>query len=126
VFNFYRPGYVPPNSGIAAAGLVAPEFQITNESTVVGYINYMQNAISKGVADVKADYSTLLPLADNAGNLLAELNIVLAAGQIDAGSIATMKSALDSMPSGTDTARLNRIYAALVLVIASPAFIVQK
>jgi uncharacterized protein (DUF1800 family) len=42
VFNFFRPGYLPPNSAIAAASLVAPEFQITNESTVVGYVNYMQ------------------------------------------------------------------------------------
>ena len=39
VFNFFRPGYVPPNSSIAGASLVAPEFQITNESSVVGYLN---------------------------------------------------------------------------------------
>ncbi|MCV5648263.1 DUF1800 family protein, partial [Escherichia coli] len=29
VFNFYRPGYVPPGTALAAAGLVAPEMQIT-------------------------------------------------------------------------------------------------
>mgnify|MGYP007123209458 CR=1 FL=1 len=30
---------------------VAPEFQLTNESTVVGYINFMQGVISAGVGD---------------------------------------------------------------------------
>ncbi|MBE0546501.1 MAG: DUF1800 domain-containing protein, partial [Rubrivivax sp.] len=42
VFNFFRPGYVPPNTAIATAALVAPEFQITNESSVAGYLNYMR------------------------------------------------------------------------------------
>jgi uncharacterized protein (DUF1800 family) len=126
VFNFFRPGYVPPNSPIGSAGMVAPEFQITNESTVVGYINYMQNAVSKGVGDVKADYSALLPMADTAQTLIDELNVVLAAGQLSAATQAIIKSGLDTMPSGTDAARLNRIHAALTLVLAAPEFLVQK
>ena len=126
VFNFFRPGYVPPNSAIGTAGLVAPEFQITNESTVVGYVNYMQSVIKNGSGDVKADYTALLPLADTAQALLDELNLLLAAGQLSAATLALIKDAIDSMAAGTDTARLNRIYAALVLVMAAPEFIVQK
>ncbi|MFL6660326.1 MAG: DUF1800 family protein [Massilia sp.] len=126
VFNFFRPGYVPPNSAIGTAGLVAPEFQITNESTVVGYLNYMQNLISRGTGDFKADYTALLPLADTAQSLIDEINVVLAAGQLSAATVTLIKGALDSMASGTDTARLNRIYAALVMVMAAPEFIVQK
>ena len=126
VFNFFRPGYVPPNSPIGSAGMVAPELQITNESTVVGYVNYMQTAVSKGVGDVKADYSTLMPMADTAHTLLDELNLLLAAGQLSAATLATIKGGLDTMPSGTDAARLNRIYAALTLVLAAPEFLVQK
>ena len=126
VFNFFRPGYVPPNSAIASAGLVAPEFQITNESTVIGYVNYMQRAVSVGVGDVKANYSLLLPLADTAQSLVDELNTVLAAGQLNAASLASITSAVNSMPSGTDANRNNRIYAALTLVLAAPEFIVQK
>ncbi len=42
VFNFYRPGYVPPSTAIAVRGMVAPEFQITTETSVAGYINFMQ------------------------------------------------------------------------------------
>jgi uncharacterized protein (DUF1800 family) len=128
VFNFFRPGYVPPNSAIADAGLVAPEFQITNESSAVGYVNFMQRVVANGSAlgDVRADYSSLLPLADSAASLLAELNLVLAAGQIGTASIATMQTALDSMPAGTDAARNNRIYAALTMMFAAPEYLVLK
>jgi uncharacterized protein (DUF1800 family) len=126
VFNFFRPGYVPPNSAIAKAGLVAPEFQITNESTVVGYLNYMQAAIRNGSGDAKPDYAALLPLADTAQALLDELNLVLAAGQLSAATMALIKGALESMAAGTDAARLDRICTALFMVMAAPEFIVQK
>ena len=126
VFNFFRPGYVPPNSAIGSAGLVAPEFQITNESSVIGYLNYLQRAVSTGIGDLAADYTSLLALADNTQALLDEVNLVLAAGQVSIANIATMKTALDSMASGTDAARRNRVQAALVLVLAAPEFLVLK
>jgi uncharacterized protein (DUF1800 family) len=126
VFNFFRPGYVPPNSAIANANLVAPEFQITNESSVVGYINTMQRAVSTGFGDVLGDYTAVLPLADTPASLLAELNTVLAGGQLGAATITTIRSAIDTMPTGTATARRNRVQAALVLVLAAPEFIVLK
>jgi hypothetical protein len=128
VFNFFRPGYVPPNSSIAAAGMVAPEFQLANESSVVGYVNFMQAVVSHagGVGDLLADYSSLLPLADNAATLLDEINLVLAAGQLSETTLARLRSAVGSMASGADAARIKRIYAALTLVLAAPEFIVLK
>ncbi len=126
VFNFFRPGYVPPNSAVATAGMVAPEFQLTNESSVVGYINFMQTVVSRGIGDVKADYAALLPLADSAQALLDELNVVLAAGQLSPATLSMLKTAIDGMPSGSESARLNRIYAALTLVLAAPEFIILK
>ena len=126
VFNFFRPGFVPSNSEFGVNGLVAPEFQIANESTVVGYLNFMQTIVSRGIGDVKADYSGLLPLADNAQALIDELNLLLAAGQLAPATQGVIKGALDSMAGGTEAARLNRIHAAIVLVMAAPEFIVQK
>lgn len=41
VFNFYRPGYVPPQSPLGDAGLTAPEMQIANETTAIGWVNYI-------------------------------------------------------------------------------------
>ncbi len=125
VFNFFRPGYVPPNSAIASAKLVAPEFQITNESSVVGYVNYMQRAVSRGVGEVVADYSTLMPLADNSTQLIDEIALQLAA-RLSSATLTVLRNAVNSMPAGTDAARLNRIYAALTLVLAAPEFLVLK
>jgi uncharacterized protein (DUF1800 family) len=127
VFNFFRPGYVPPNSAIAAGGLAAPEFQITTESSVAGYVNFMQSAVSGvSVGDVKTGYPTLLPLAADSRALLAELNLVLAANQLSATTLATLATALDSIAAATDSGKLNRIWASLTLVLASPEYIVQK
>ena len=124
VFNFFRPGYVPPNSAMSRAALAAPEFQLANESSVVGYINFMQTVISSGVGDVKADYTSLLALADNSQSLLDEINSVLAAGQLGSATIALFKAALDTMISGTATTRNNRVHAALLMVMAAPEYLV--
>ena len=42
VFNYYLPNY-EPNGDIGDAGLVAPEFQIFNTQTSIGYINQVHN-----------------------------------------------------------------------------------
>ena len=126
VFNFFRPGYTPPNTTTGKAGLLAPEFQIANATSLVGYVNFMQKVIAKGLGDVIADYSALLPIAHDANALVTEINIVLAAGQIGSAHLNTIISALGSMPSTTPAALNNRIYAALLLVMASPEYIVQK
>ena len=125
VFGFFRPTHVPPNSPFGAAGLVAPELQITNEVSVAGYLNFMQKAIAGGHADLTPDYSALTPLADDARALLDELNLVLAGGQLQAATLADLQAAIATMPSGTAVARANRIHAALLLVMAAPEYLVQ-
>lgn len=126
VFNFFRPGYVPPGSAIARAGLVAPEFQLTHETSVVGYINYMQGTIAAGRGDVRADYRPWLPLADDAVALVDDLAVLLAAGRLSAGTRHTIAEAVDRMAAGSDAARLARIQATVLLVMASPEYLVQS
>ena len=127
VFNFFRPGYVPPTSEIATQGMVAPEFQITTESSVAGYVNYMQRAVNgQGISDVRADYTALLALSTDSTALLAEINLVLAAGQVPAARLATLKAALDTISAATDIGKGNRVRAALTLVLAAPEYITQK
>ena len=86
----------------------------------------MQRAVSTGIGDLKADYSSLLPLADNAQSLLDELNLVLVASQLSSTTSSLILNAINGMPSGSDAVRYNRIYAALTMILASPEFIVQK
>ena len=126
VFNFFRPGYVPPASSFAAGGLTAPEFQITHESSVVGYINYMQTAIISGVGDVKANYTSWLTLASDPTALMAAINARLAAGAISSATLATIASAVGSIASATDADKTKRVQAAVLLALASPEFLVQK
>ncbi len=127
VFNFFRPGYIPPNTALAAQGLVGPEFQLTNESTVAGYVNFMQNAVAgRSVGDLRANYAALLAKAGDPAALVAELQLVLAAGQLSPATLATLTAVLGGMPGKTTTELQNRMYAALTLVLASPEYIVQK
>ncbi len=127
VFNFFRPSYVPPTTSIAAAGLVAPEFQITNEVSVAGFLNTMAPFISSAsYIDIRADYSSLIALAVDSAALLAEVNLVLAAGQVGSDRLAGFKTAIDTIKSDTDTGKTNRVTAAITLMLASPEYVVQK
>ncbi|OYY75670.1 MAG: hypothetical protein B7Y43_18425 [Sphingomonas sp. 28-62-20] len=126
VFNFFRPGYTPPNTAIATAGLIAPEFQITNELSVVAFINYMQPAIQNGVGDVRADYTAISALANDSQALVDEVNLVLAAGQLSSATIAAIRAAVDSIATTATNAALNRAYIAILLTLASPEYITLK
>jgi uncharacterized protein (DUF1800 family) len=126
VFNFFRPGYTPPGTAVSASGQVAPEFQITNEPSLIAYVNYMQTLIVNGAGEAKPDYSSLTAIATDSQALLDELNLVLAANQISAATIAQMKTALDTISTATTAGLNNRIYAAIVLVMASPEYLVQR
>jgi len=132
VFNFFRPGYVPANTAIATNSLVAPEFQLINESSTPGYVNYMTSAIgsTNGVGgDVKAAYTSELAIADNSAALLDRICLLLAANQISDSSKATIKTALDATTvtaTSTTAEKQRRIYMAILLVMASPDYLVQK
>jgi uncharacterized protein (DUF1800 family) len=126
VFNFFRPGYAPPGTAIATAGRVAPEFQITNEPSIIAYVNYMQTLIVSGAGEAKPDYTALATIAADSQALLNELNLVLAANQIGSATIASMKAALDTIATTTAAGINNRIYAAIVLVMASSEYLVLR
>jgi uncharacterized protein (DUF1800 family) len=136
VFNFYRPGYIPPNSNIGNSGLVAPEMQITNETTVAGYLNYMRGVISAGVGastagvrDIQPDYSAELALASDPDALIDRANLLLVAGQLTQTTRTRIRSAITSVNIGTtnpDADRRNRVSIAIYLTMASPEYILQN
>jgi uncharacterized protein (DUF1800 family) len=134
VFNWFAPGYVPPGTSIAQAGLVAPEMEMTNVSSVVGYLNYMQSAIGSNAVsgpDLFSSYETEMSLATTPTALLDRINLLLMAGEMDPtlyGQILGAISAID-IPSGdqnaVNAALANRVEAAIYLTMASPAFSAQ-
>ena len=145
VFNFFRPGYVPPGTALASTQTPAPEFQLVNETSNGGYLNYMQNTIRSGlsvpsplvpqaaytgyVVDVACPYTKELALVNDPAALVARLNLVLSAGQLSAATQSTIVTAI-STPSITASSsasqKLDRVCAAVLLVMASSEYLIQK
>jgi uncharacterized protein (DUF1800 family) len=149
VFNYFRPGYVPPSTQLADRQAVAPEFQVVNESSVGGYLNFMQAVIQNGIScaspslpqnsgptsvDVKASYVNELALVDDPLALVNHLDLVLCAGQLTAAQKSLMVDALKAMvieqaaqtTPAQDAKQLNRVAAAVLMVMASSAYLIQK
>ncbi|WP_111876348.1 DUF1800 domain-containing protein [Paracidovorax anthurii] len=145
VFNFFRPGYVPPSTAMATAGQVAPEFQIVTETSVSGYLNFMQNTLRNGLYvnapdlpqsasnanngfDITCSYANLLPLVADTGALARKVALLLSAGQVSATTQSRIAAALAATPvaATSSAAQLNRVAAAVLLVMASPEYLVQK
>ncbi len=126
VFNFFRPEFVPPGSAIAVANLVAPEMQITDETSVTGYLNFMRDAIQNGTGrsdDITADYSDELALVNSPGVLVDHINLLLMQNQMSSTLRSQILTAMNSNPNNSN---LNRVYIAIFLTMASPEYIVQK
>lgn len=146
VFNFFRPGYVPPGTALSATKIPAPEFQLVNESGVGGYLNYMQGVIRNGIYvnapdqagngsngtngyDITAAYTAELALVLDTTALVARLNLLLCAGQLSAANATLIITALNATTltaTSTDKAKLDRIAAAVLLVMASSDYLIQK
>lgn len=137
VFNFFRPGYVPPNTRLGAANLTAPEFQIVDEVTVAGYANTMQNVIGNGIGtgtDVRSAYAREIAMAHDANALADRMNAILMYGQMPFALRQRIVDSVNSVtiPGGTatqaqiDAARLNRVRLAVYLTMISPDYLVQR
>ena len=136
VFNFWRPGYVPPGTTVLGSrNLAAPEFQIVNEITNAGYVNVIEQTISNGIGtgnDVRLSLSNEVLIADKPEQLADRLNRLLMAGQM---SGTLRKRVLDTINayaiSPTDLnqanqAKTNRVKASVLLVKTSPEYLVQR
>jgi hypothetical protein len=129
VFNFFRPGYVPPNTDIATASKQAPEFQLLNETTTAGYINWMQWTSRNAYNDVGPTYSQLLPIAHDTNAVLDWLNLRLTANQMSTASLDVIRavmSAFNITTTSTQDQKLNVLATAAFLIVISPEYLVQK
>jgi uncharacterized protein (DUF1800 family) len=135
VFNFYHADYVLPGP-LASAGLVAPEFEITDDNYAISVPNYLRtfvNAViptTAGVPTAAAPYVLTLDLAyeqtllPNPDALLDHLSNVLAAGNLSPSARTRIKTALTALP--TSTATLDRVKTAVLLTLTSQSAAIQK
>lgn len=135
VFNFYHSDYVLPGP-LAAAGLVAPEFEITDDNFAISVPNYLRNFVNavipttNGVPTAAAPYVLTLELTyeqslvNTPAALLDHLSTVLCAGTLPASARTRITAALAALPTATSTA--DRAKTAVLLVLTSPAAAIQK
>jgi uncharacterized protein (DUF1800 family) len=129
VFNFYRPGYTPPNNAKPKwpTGMVAPEFQITTETSVPGFLNRVHNFIATPPAAVTLDHSLDMALADTPRGLVNRLNNLFAHQSMTPATVDRIVAAVNAIPvEDTGAYRLQRARAALLLTMASPQTITLK
>jgi len=138
VFNFFRPGYVPPNTTIASKpGLVAPEFQIAQEVSVATYANTMQTWVPNGLGavptgsgltgnDVRPQYTAARALASNPDQLIDHLNLMLTANSMDTATRNAIRDAIASIPATANNAAANRVNLGVYMTMMTPEFLVQK
>lgn len=148
VFNFFRPGYVAPGSLSAARGMVAPELQIANETSVAGFTNFIGNLLVNGVgptpnfgagingdkrADVYLEYqrnasSSWRALTDDPERFVETLNQRLMYGgmsdSLRQDLLAVVKSVVDD--AHPEIRQPTRLSLALQIVVTSPEFLIQR
>lgn len=132
VFNFYRPGYFPANTEIANRSLLAPEFQLVNETSVAGYINFLERAVPGGrspVADLALDYAEMVTLAQDSSALLDRLDLLLTGRQLAQSVRDTIRTAMEDVAitaTSANSERLRRVQIGVALILASTDYLIQK
>ena len=151
VFNFYRPGYVPSGTESGAAGMTAPEFQITNASTIPGYINLItffahsrtQEADLEEYTDLASvievdfapeltrssfvpNYEKELALASDEQALVTHLDTLLTGGTLSPDARLTIQQYVGAISlnevEDVDVALEQRVALAVTLVMSSPDY----
>jgi len=135
VFNFYRPGYIAPLTESGDAGLTAPEFQIVNEGSALGFSNFMTIFVVFPIEDpvnfprFQPDFSAEFALADDPQALVDHLDIKLTAGQLSAATKTEIVEAVTTLeidPNNSDAESLDRVQLAVIMMMSSGAFSVQN
>jgi len=131
VFNFYHPTFTPAGP-LQSTGLVGPEFEITNASSVAGFSDFSKWGIINGFDHydtanpghmILPDYSYYLGITGTPQALIDELDLVLCAGGMNATVKAQIVASVGKVPANQGLERLNM---ALWLIINSPDYAVQK
>jgi hypothetical protein len=140
VFNFYRPGYKPPRTALSQQGMVAPEMQITDETSVFGYANFVAKALSAGWGrnhpstgqpDIQFDLSRFMALDDAEHARRPEALVNAVALQLLGQALPPtlneqVLAAVGAMPQGQAAALRRRAAATVLLIAVSPPFLVQQ
>ncbi len=131
VFNFFSPNYTRPGK-LAAASMVAPEFQITNEIQTIGTANFFYNLVRDGGygygdSRIELDFTGAKAVANDAVKLVDYLEAKFTYGQLSPAMRQVMTQSVAEVPYDTsDWSKTLRIRTALTLLALSSDFVIQK
>ena len=132
VFNFYKTDFQPLGA-IQAAGLVAPEFQILDSETAIGYVNqtlswsFYELAMydwEDNTENVEFIFDELADISEDAEKLINRLDILFTYGQMTDPTRTVIRQALKNLayPVGKDL----RAKMAIYLTLISPDYTILK
>ena len=134
VFNFFSPTYSPAGA-MAAAGLVAPELEITDSNYSITVPNQLIQLMERNVDILPQpatgaspflvfDYSALLPNARISAALLDQLNLLFCANQLTTATRTQIIATLAALPAAATD--LERIQTAIQFTVTAPDGALQK
>ncbi len=137
VFNFYRPGYIAPGSATGEAGLTAPELQIVNEASIIGFTNFLSAFITDSTwGEDRTEtlgfhpvYEDEMAIAGNIDTLIDWLDMTFTAGTLSAETRTRMTEILETIVIDAEDpgpGQRGRVQTAVLLVLTSPDYVVQR
>lgn len=151
VFNYFRPGYKAPGSLSGEQSLVAPELQITNASSIPGYVNFLTYYVTGEQQDVDIEelqqaydeeginlsaqeaaqsflvtYEDEIDLVDEPQQLLNRLNLVLTYGHLSSETEKEILKVLTTMADEFELSPKEQVQLAILMTMTSPDYLVQK
>jgi len=129
VFNFFAPSFVSPGA-LATAGLVAPEFQITDADSSIELPNALYTFVFNRQAPQPSTYfvldlSSFAALTGNLPTLLSQLSLIYCGNEMTAATTARITAALQTLQAaGTTSTELAE--TAVYLAVSSPESAIQR
>ena len=143
VFNFFQPDHQPIGP-VADADLVAPEFQIINSQTVVGYLNGLNDWIVRdrpvdewslySGEDIPDNEKAYFELSDEIAlaadeylhQLVDRLDLLLAHGRLTDRTTQLIIDALKEFPDDDEEDLEARVRIAVYLVMSAPEYLINR
>ena len=133
VFNFYRPGFIAPGTETGDAGLTAPELQIANATTVVGYPNVLtlyalefSPKVDDAVESFVPNYFEAAALASDTEAMLDYYDVLLTHGTLEDETRQRIGEAMETIPLTVPDAENIRARLASIMVMTAPEYVVLR
>ncbi|MEM7292984.1 MAG: DUF1800 family protein [Pseudomonadota bacterium] len=152
VFNFYRPGYVPPGTRSGDLGQTVPEFQAVQGTNLVGYTELMTDLILGRIntwscptqpgstytgihpcnnanpdPQFAPDFSAEIEISDSPTQLTNHLDTLLTGGRMTPRVRTRIVEAVGTIPIDPNTRQedlTKRVQVAVLMAVTAPSFAV--